>query len=185
VAESLVAAAAARATTAMRGAGHEVRVLDLYAEGFDPVLSIADWRNHRMPPSTKPAIAGHAEHLHWCDALVLVYPTWFGTQPAMLKGWIDRVWVEGVAYTLPPGARRVRPRLRHIRRLAVVTTHGSGKLVNAVQGVPGKRVARRGLRSLCHPLARTAWVAFYGNDRAQPADRARFLERVDRAFAAF
>jgi putative NADPH-quinone reductase len=99
----------------------------------------------------------------------------------MLKGWIDRVWVSGVAYELPDGANRIRPRLHNVRRIAAVTTHGSSKLVNTLQGEGGKRVVSRSLRALCHPFARTKWIALYGIDRATDADRAKFLDRVERS----
>ena len=97
----------------------------------------------------------------------------------MLKGWIDRVWVAGVAYELPPGANRIRPLLTNIRRLVAVTTHGSSKFVNALEGEGGKRVLTRSLRVLCNRRARTSWIALYAVDRADDAKRAAFLDRVE------
>ena len=168
------------AVATLTDAGHEIDLLDLYAERFDPVLSREAHALHLAAPSTKPEIEHHVVRLRWAEALVFVYPTWWSGQPAMLKGWMDRVLVEGVAFTLPPGAKSIKPMLRHVRRLAVVTTHGSSKLVNAVQGESGKRVILRGLRSLCHPLARSKWVAMYGVDDSTEEDRLRFVERVER-----
>ena len=107
----------------------------------------------------------HARRLRAAEALVLVHPTWWGGQPAILKGWFDRVWAAGVAFTLVPGSTRPRAGLRNLRRLVVVTTHGSSKWTNALQGEPGKHLVGRGLRPLCHPLARTRWIALYGLDR--------------------
>jgi NAD(P)H dehydrogenase (quinone) len=129
----------------------------------------------------------HVDALRWASRLVFVYPTWFGTQPAILKGWFDRVWVEGVAFRLPRqrGPFRpllLRPLLGNIRSIDVVTSHGSHKVMNSVQGEPGKRVLLRGIRSLCHWRCRTRWIAFYGNDRASEADRRAFLRNVGAAF---
>ena len=118
--------------------------------------------------------------LLWCDTLVLVYPTWWSGQPAMLKGWMERVWVQGVAWDLPEGADRLSPRLQNVRRLVAVTTHGSSKLVNAIEGEAGKRTMTRGLRLMCHRFARTSWIAMYGVDTSTERDRARFLTTVDR-----
>ena len=42
--------------------------------------------------------------LEKADFLIFVFPIWWGGVPAILKGWFDRVWIEGVAFTLPPGA---------------------------------------------------------------------------------
>ena len=92
--------------------GNEVRIRDLHAEGFESRLSLDEKRRHFDPPETKPALASHFDDLTWCDTLVLVHPTWWGQQPAILKGWIDRVWACGVAWELPAGATRLAPRLR-------------------------------------------------------------------------
>jgi NAD(P)H dehydrogenase (quinone) len=159
-------------------ARHEVRVLDLYAEGFDPELSQAEWRAYLEPPDTKPAIAEHVAALRWADVLVLVYPTWFGSQPAMLKGWFDRVFASGVAFDLPHRRTLLRPLLTNIRTIRAVTVHGSGKWMNCLQGEPGKRMALRGLSSVCHPLASTRWIALYGNDRLDDAARKEFLAQL-------
>ena len=170
---------ASRVEGSLRAAGHEVRLTDLYADGFRPELSEWERVHHLDPPDGKPEIARYAADLRWCEALVLVYPTWWAGQPGMLKGWIDRVWVAGVAYELPPGANRIRPLLTNIRRLVAVTTHGSSKFVNALEGEGGKRVLTRSLRVLCNRRARTSWIALYAVDRADDAKRAAFLDRVE------
>ena len=172
-----------RAVGVLRGRGHDVDLLDLYAEGFEPELTAHDRSTHRDPPSTKPHLLDHAARLTRAQALVFVYPTWMGGQPAMLKGWFDRVWINGIAYDLPEGGSRVQPRLRGIRHLIVVTTHGSSKFVNAIEGEPGKRVITRALRVLCHRFARTRWIAMYGIDRATESDRTAFVARVERRLA--
>ena len=178
--DSFIAAARDRVLATLRDAGHEVRLTDLYADGFTPELSAWEHTNHLAPADTKPDIATYAADLAWCDTLIAVYPTWWSGQPAMLKGWIDRVWVAGVAYELPPGASTIRPSLQNIRRIVTVTTHGSSKFINSLQGEGGKRVMHRSLRVLCHRFTRTTWLALYGIDRATPAQREAFLARVDR-----
>jgi NAD(P)H dehydrogenase (quinone) len=181
--ESLCAAALVRAEAGLRSGGHDVEVRDLYAAGFDPVMARQEHALHREPPGTKPGISEDVRLVGWAEALVFIYPTWWGGQPAILKGWLDRVMVEGVAYTRAAGGTRVRPRLKHIRRIAVVTTHGSSKWVNSLQGEPGKRVLLRGLRALVHPRARGRWIAAYGLDRSTESARAQFLDRVERRLA--
>jgi putative NADPH-quinone reductase len=173
-----------RVLAGLRAGGHEVRQRDLYAEGFRPEVSAWEREHQFAPASDKPDIAEHAADLRWCDTLVLVYPTWFSAQPAMLKGWFDRVWVNGVAYDLPEGSNRIRGRLRNIRRIVVVTTHGSSKTINALQGESGKRVVTRGIRVLCHRFARVRWIALYGIDRCTDAERAAFLNKVEQRLSA-
>lgn len=168
-----------RVESGIRDGGATVRVRDLYAESFDPRLTLAERRAHLEPPSAKSHLQTYFEDLKWCDTIVFVHPTWWGAQPAMLKGWIDRVWVRGVAWDLPEGARRLQPTLHNVRRLVTVTTHGSSRFVNTLQGAPGKRIVNRSLRAICHPLCRTKWIAMYRVDTAGHREREAFLERVE------
>jgi putative NADPH-quinone reductase len=181
-ADSYAAAVLGAVRDGLGAGGHEVRVTDLYAIGFDPVLSADEHAAHRSTARSAD-VEPHAADIEWCDSLVLVYPTWWAGQPAMLKGWIDRVWVNGVAWTLPTGATRLRPRLRNIRRITIVTTHGSSKFVNALEGEAGKRTATRSIRVLCSRRCRTRWIALYTVDRSTPTQREEFLRRVTRALA--
>jgi NAD(P)H dehydrogenase (quinone) len=178
--DSLNGAVLEHAITGLDRGGHEVRIRDLYAENFSPRLTYAEKRGHLDAPETKPQLADDFADLRWCDVIVLVHPTWWGGQPAILKGWFDRVWASGVAWTLPDGASHIRPGLTNVRRIVTLATHGSPWRVNAVQGVPGRRIANRAMRAVCHPLCRTSWVALYAVDRVTDSRRRRFLRRVER-----
>jgi len=178
--ESLVTAALARVRAALDERGADVEVIDLYAHGFDPLLSLEEWAEHGREHEPMGTLAEHARLLRWADTIVFTYPTWYGSQPAMLKGWFDRVLTNGVAYRLEPGRTHIRGKLRNIRRLVVVTSHGSSKSINAIEGEPGKRVITRGVRALCHPLCRTRWIPMYGVDRSTLAERDAWLDRVQR-----
>jgi NAD(P)H dehydrogenase (quinone) len=179
---SLIAAARERVLAGLASGRHDVRVTDLYADGFEPAMSAAERRSHR-DHDVGADLQPYAADLAWAEALVLVYPTWWSGQPAMLKGWIDRVWVAGVAWELPDGAAVLRPRLTNIRRLVVVTSHGSPKYLNALEGESGKRVAFRSMRSMCSKRTRTTWCAIYGIDRDDAAKRTAWLDRVERTLA--
>jgi NAD(P)H dehydrogenase (quinone) len=180
--DSLAAAARDRVLVGLERAGAAVRLTDLYAEGFDPLFDEHDRRTH-LQTGVVESLRQHADDLQWCDTLVLVYPTWWSGQPAMLKGWIDRVWACGVAWDLPRGTDRLRPGLTNVRRIVAVTPHGSPKWVNALEGESGKRTVTRALRVLCHPLCRTTWVALYGVDRSTAEQRTAWLDRVERRLA--
>lgn len=184
---SFVSSLALDARAALVSAGNEVRFIDLHADGFDPVFTLSERFNHTAPPGGKleefPVLRASVEALQWCEALVLVYPTWWSGQPAMLKGWIDRVLMKGVAWDLPDGADTLVPGLTHIRRIVAVTTHGSSKFVNALEGEAGKRTVTRSVRLMCGLRCRTSWVAMYGLDRAGDRSRERFRRRVTRVMA--
>ncbi|HUF98434.1 MAG TPA: NAD(P)H-dependent oxidoreductase [Ilumatobacter sp.] len=179
---SLVAAARDRALAGLATAGHDVRCTDLYAEAFQPEMT-ADERRDHAEPGVASDLQHYADDLGWAEALVFVYPTWWSGQPAMLKGWIDRVWVAGVAWELPEGKNVLRPLLTNIRRIVVVTTHGSSKLINSLEGESGKRTITRSIRAMCSKRTRTTWCALYGVDVSTPERRIKFLDNVERTLA--
>ena len=80
-------------------AGHEVVFHDLYAEGFDPILADAEIPKDAELPAT---IARHCREVVEADAFVVVHPNWWAMPPAVLKGWLDRVFRQGVAYEFGP-----------------------------------------------------------------------------------
>jgi putative NADPH-quinone reductase len=169
-----------RVVEALESTGHEVRTSDLYAEDFEPTFTLQERLNNRALLQPQLDVAGYCENLRWCDALVFVYPTWWSGQPAMLTGWLDRVLVRGVAWDETEGSVSITPLLTNIRRVVAITSHGSSKFLNVIEGEGGRRVIGRAVRVLCHRFARTTWLALYNVDRSTDADRKAFLDRVER-----
>ena len=167
-----------------REGGHEIRLMDLYAEGFDPRLSTEERRTYELQPPPDPAaldaaLGPHLEALRWAEGVLLVHPTWWMGPPAILKGWIDRVWRPGVAFHGDLRGGPIRAGLPGVRLLGVVTTTGSPWWVYALaMGSPGRKLLLRALRPCVARGARRLWLALHEVDRSTPAARARFLARV-------
>jgi putative NADPH-quinone reductase len=182
--ESFVSFLSSEVLAELKNAGHEIRHHDLWTENFSPVFTPYERLNHVGDVAEKlvalPELRQHIEDLQWCEALVLVYPTWWSGQPAMLKGWFDRVLMNGVAWVLPEGANRIQPLLINVRHLIVVTTHGSGKFINALEGESGKRTVFRSVRLMLHRRVRCEWLAMYGLDNATLQQRQKFSGRARR-----
>lgn len=88
-------AVAQRASRTLGLLGHEVLYHDLYAEGFDPVLRRDELRRRF---SFDEGVQRYCAELEEAGGMVMVHPDWWGGPPALLKGWIDRVFRPGVAY---------------------------------------------------------------------------------------
>lgn len=104
--DSLTAQVAALVHDRLTDAGGTVDVLDLYAEEFDPVMRRADepdWENREK--AYTPEVHAHMDRVLAADDIVVVFPVWWMAPPAVVKGWIDRVWNYGFAYG------RSKPRL--------------------------------------------------------------------------
>jgi NAD(P)H dehydrogenase (quinone) len=186
LADSFAAALHQAVVAALRRGGHEVDDCDLYAEGFEPVLSAAERRDYNTPSPDLSGVAGHVARLRAAEALVLCFPTWWYGMPAILKGYFDRVWAQGVAFHLPEGGGAIRPGLTNIGKLWVVTTYGAPWwLIRLVLRDPVRAVILGGLARLCGPRIETRFLALYNIDAANGADCAGFLARVERAFARF
>ncbi len=158
----------------------ETRVIDLYAVGFDPVMSLSALQIYDRTAQYTAPIRNHVEALTWCDTLIFIYPTWTYGQPAMLKGWLDRVLAPGVAFELPEHGD-IKPGLTHIDRLGVFTTCGASRWLTWFVGSPGRRTLLRGIRLLCAKRCRTVFAAHYNMDSSTIASRSAHLKRVAKA----
>lgn len=170
----------------LAAAGAELRVQDLYARGFQPVLTRAEWLGYLDCPANRAPVAAEVADLLWCDTLIFVYPTWWYGLPALLKGWLERVMLPEVAFHMPAAERQgIRPGLTQITRLAVFTTCGASRWLTFLIGAPGRRTILRGLRLICARRCRTAFAAHYEMDRSTPESRARHLAEVRRRLDRF
>ena len=169
-----------RAVESLRAAANEVRVLDLYAEGFDPVLSRQERLEYHQPGINERLVCAHLDAIKWAEALIFVYPTWWYGLPAILKGWLDRVWIPHVTFTLPKNNEPIRGLMDNIVRIVGISTSGASRLWLAFIGNPGRHTLTRGVRALCNKRCRTLWLAHYNIDRSTAQSREAFLRRVGR-----
>lgn len=105
-------------------AGHAVTRGDLTAEGFDPRFGAGDFGQFREGGPAPPPedVAREHRRLEANEALVLAFPVYWWSFPAILKGWIDRVFTEGWAYHFTP--ERVEGLLR-LRKVVLLGAAGS------------------------------------------------------------
>lgn len=176
-AESYSAALHGAVTDSLTTRGWEVDDCDLYAEGFDPVLTAVERRGYHSAPDNIAPVAGYVARLRAAQALVLVFPVWNFGYPAILKGFFDRVFLPGVSFQMRDG--QVAPALTHIDRVAAVTTYGGTRLRAMLAGDPPRRVVTRPLRYVTRP-SKLRYLALYDMNRADAARRGRFLARVRR-----
>jgi NAD(P)H dehydrogenase (quinone) len=175
-----------RTLETLQSSGHEVRLIDLYQEGFDPVLSALERERYLSDTSANVrGVQAHVDALRWAEGMIFVYPTWFYGAPAMLKGWLERVWLPGVAFNIALNkGDTARPGMQHIRWLCCVTTSGSPWWWIKLVGDPGRKVFTRGLRALFAPRCKVQWLQLYSMNNINDAARQRFLQQVGRRLAS-
>lgn len=121
-----------------------------------------------------------AERLALAQHLIVVAPTWWGAMPAELLHWMQVTlgpWIDGHAEP------NMSP-LRSVEQLTVITSHGSSRLINTLQGEPGRNLWRRSVLPLCAPGAVFDWVALYKIDRLDKQQRQDFIDRVHTQISA-
>ena len=170
----------------------EVELLDLYTSGFDPKSPEVPITTDQAPPDSLPkspeaaasVIAQHRAKVQAANALVFVYPTWWDALPAMLKAWLEHLLPD--ALDTDKAQEAAKEITGHITDIVAVTTHGSSRRVNFVQGRAGRLLLLKSLRSLCHHSCRTRWISLYSIDRATHKNRQNFLtQAADRAKTHF
>ena len=165
--------------------GHEVDDCDLYAIGFDPVMTPVERRAHNTEHPDLSAVETHVARLRAADALVLCFPVWWYGMPAILKGYFDRVWVNGVAFHLHAGGR-MDAALHRLQKLWVVCTYGAPWwLIKLVLRDPVRAVIHTGIRGLCTRHVKSRFFALYSIEAKTSVETGQFLEKVRRAFEGF
>ncbi len=161
------------ARSQLEAAGHSVTVSDLYAMGFNPVASSADFGSRKNPDyltyaleqrhgvesgTIAPDIAAEVDKLKAADLLILSFPVYWFSVPAIMKGWIDRVLVSGVCY----GGKRVYNHGGLKGKTALVAcTLGGRDYMFGPQAIHGE------LEVMLRPLLRGT-LAYCGMEVVQP-----------------
>jgi NAD(P)H dehydrogenase (quinone) len=186
VPESFAASAAKAVVETLEAKGHAVDLLDLYAEDFDPRLTATE-RTAYMEPNYQPRedVSSIVARLKAADGLVLVFPQWWFSLPAIMKGFIDRIFVPGVAFEHDKAGGRIVPLMTHIRSFWVVTSTGSPWwVVHLYMGNPVKRILKRGVAAFCAKSVDFRMLALHDMDRATQDKRKNFLAKLRVAFSS-
>ena len=125
----------------LRARGHEVDDCDLNAEGFDPVMTAEDRLAYYDVPGNRGRVGPYVDRLLKADALVFSFPVWNMGFPAILKGFVDKVFLPGVSFNLKDDGSYV-PCLHNIKRLGVVCTYGGAPLDDLPDGRPAAPVSQ-------------------------------------------
>jgi NAD(P)H dehydrogenase (quinone) len=134
--------------------GHHVMLHDLCREGFDPVLEAAELARSY---SLDGQVQVHCNELSAADGLIIFHPDWWGQPPAVLKGWIDRVFRQGVAYDFDGEEfteKGWKPLLGGKKGLVFCTSDaGAGTAARTLEALWTDTVLGRcGMRAACHVL---------------------------------
>jgi len=180
---SFTAALAHAACQGLTQAGHEVDLVDLHADGFNPVMSaqeLSTWR--KGDASCDPLTVSYQQRLLAADHLVFAFPIWWEAMPATTKGFIDKVVAKGVAYRPTKGLNPMvhTTKLTGVTMITVMATPGlvyRMRYGSAIKKILLKGTfAKIGVRNL-------TWLSQAGAERKSAQKRHQILDKVQTHFS--
>lgn len=154
-------------------AGIDYTAIDLYMDGFSPLLTADELDGFYNGVATDPLVKKYQDILMQTEKLIFVFPIWFNEYPAIFKGFYDRVCQGTFAFDYIPGG--VRPKLTHIKRSLVVTTsHAPTEVLVQVQGdMIENQVINHMLKTI--GVEENKWVNFGGVQSSTPEKLDEFI----------
>ena len=173
----------------LKKGGHACKIINLDKDGFDPVMRTKDLKafaelGRGMTESLMdldPIVLRYKKKLEWAERIVMIFPIWWMTLPAMMKGFVDKVIFPGVAYEMEDG--RLRSRLRNLRQVTVITTMNTPAEVysdifgNSIEGSLIKGTFNQiGIHD-------AEWISLNMVKQADDNTRAEWLEGLEKKFS--
>ena len=180
---SFSAALLASVIKGLLSGGHNVDLIDLHKDGFNPVMSASDLASWRKKEVTDPLIADYQQRLLKADHLIFIFPIWWEGMPALMKGFFDKVFAKGIVYSEPKPGRPFKcllPRLKGVTLLTVMSTPTF--MYRWFFGNPITKIVFRGtFRKMgIHSLK---WYNYSGMAKLTLRQRQKHLSKTERIFA--
>lgn len=160
----------------LQARGDQTDVIDLNKDGFDPVMRPADLKVFSKGEYANEQAGGYANRLRSADELVLIFPVWWYGEPAILKGFYDKVFLKGQVY------EEIDHRLKgllKIQRAAILTTANIDRAMFSLLGDPIRNVLANGILKTAG-IDNVTWLHCPTVHLAEA--RSRFLGEIDRHF---
>ena len=158
-----------RVVRTLEAGGHEVDVLDLHTEGFDPVLRREELAVYTRGEYLDPKVAEYQDRIGRSRHLIFIFPVWWEVMPALLKGFFDKVFLPGWAFREDDAA----PLLTSIDGATVITTMGAPEAVHTSV----EPVLCRGILGFCG-IEESRWLNITDVAHRPPEARAAFLDKI-------
>jgi len=163
--------------------GYQVTVKDLYAENFNPVLSTSERESYYKEQFDDLQLESDIAQLKQAESLVLIFPTWWFSFPAILKGWFDRVWAPGHAYEHASDYGPIKQCLSNLKEMKVVTTLGSPWWVNTfILRNPVKKVLKLALLGACATNCKFKMLTLYKSEKLTESKVDDFIGKIESKF---
>ena len=164
--------------------GHDIELEDLYSNAFQPELTVKERGSYYLDSFTPEGTTEEINRLIEAEALILLFPTWWFSFPAILKGWFDRIWGPGIAYDHADDLGAIKPRLLNLKRVMVITTLGSPWWVDRlIMRKPVKRVIKTALLGTCTKRCQLEFFSLYNSEKLSEEQVLKFSTKINKALS--
>lgn len=143
--DSYCGALADEYSRAAKSSGAKVRQICLGDMQFDPIL----WKGYKVIQKLEPCLVQAQEDIKWADHIVFVYPIWWGVMPALMKGFIDRIFLPGFGFNFRKGSLFWDKHLRGKSARLIVTMNAPSIVYRLMLGAPGHKMMKTGVLGFC------------------------------------
>lgn len=170
-------------TNGLKGANHEIDLMHLDNDGFNPAMSKADLQAFVEHKPVDPQVIDYNERLERADHLIFIFPIWWDLMPAMTKGFIDRVLSPGVVYDHHPRGFGLVPLLKNLKSVTIITTMNKPKIMYSL--LIGNLISKAMLSSVFKTMGykRLQWINFTSVTSVSQKKRENWLINLENRFS--
>ena len=170
-------------TKGLQKARHEIDLMHLDNDGFNPVMSQADLKAFVAHQPVDPQVTDYNEKLKKADHLVFIFPIWWDIMPATTKGFIDRVLFPGVVYDHHPRGFGLVPLLKNLKSVTIITTMNKPGIMYSL--LIGNLIRKVMLGSVFKTMGykNLKWISFTSVKTVGQKKRVKWLNNLENRFS--
>jgi NAD(P)H dehydrogenase (quinone) len=170
-------------TKGLQKASHEVDLMHLDHDGFNPVMSQADLKAFVAHQPIDPQVIDYNERLKKADHIIFIFPIWWDLMPATTKGFVDRVLSPGIVYDHHPRGFGLVPLLKNLQSVTIITTMNKPKIMYSL--LIGNLIRKAMLRSVFKTMGykNLNWISYTRVKSVSQEKRVKWLADLEKRFA--
>lgn len=171
-------------TKGLQKGKHEIDLIDLDKDNFNPIMSSEDLKAFRNKKPVDPKVLEYGERLKKADHLIFIFPIWWELMPALTKGFIDRVFFPGVAYDYTnKGNTLMRPLFQKLKGVTVITTMNTPKWIYSL--LFGNAIKKAMILGTFFKMGykNRKWISFNQVKKASQEKRVKWLNTLENRFS--
>lgn len=170
-------------TKGLQNANHEVDLMHLDNDGFNPAMSAEDLKAFVDHQPIDPQVMDYNERLKKADHLIFIFPIWWDIMPATTKGFVDRVLSPGVMYDHHPRGFGLVPLLKNLKSVTIITTMNKPRILYSL--LIGNLIRKVMLRSVFKTMGykNLNWINFTSVKSVSQKKRVKWLSNLENRFS--